>query len=120
MSTEAKAKPLEAHHQTHEHEHPSDMLYVKVFAVLFVLTAIEVSSYFVFSDPYTPVNVIGLLTLMCVKFFVVCSYFMHLKFDNPMFRRVFVAGLLLAVVVYVGIMMSTFDFWSSDFLKYLH
>jgi hypothetical protein len=37
---------------------------------------------------------------------------MHLRYDNPLFRRVFVFGLLLAVVVYL-IAMATLQFWSD-------
>jgi hypothetical protein len=32
---------------------------------------------------------------------VVVGYFMHLKFDNPIVRRLFVMGIVLAVAVYV-------------------
>jgi hypothetical protein len=43
---------------------------------------------------------------------------MHLKYDNPLFRRVFFFGLILAVVVFL-IMLSTFEFWNGDFYRYL-
>ena len=33
---------------------------------------------------------------------------MHLKYDNPIFRRVFIFGLILAVVVY-AILASAFE-----------
>ena len=56
--------------------------------------------------------------MMIVKFAIVVSYFMHLKYDNPLFRRVFVGGLVLAVIVYL-IAMTTFGFWSHDYLKFL-
>jgi hypothetical protein len=44
----------------------------------------------------------------------VCAFFMHLRYDNPIFRRAFVFGLVLAVVVYL-IALSAMDFWSSGF-----
>jgi cytochrome c oxidase subunit IV len=47
---------------------------------------------------------------MIVKFAVVAGYFMHLKFDSPLFTRMFVAGLTFAVVVY-SIMLTVFRFW---------
>ena len=37
---------------------------------------------------------------------------MHLRFDNPLFDRVFVSGLVLAVVVYI-VMLTTFEFWQA-------
>ena len=39
---------------------------------------------------------------------------MHLKFDNPIFKRIFVFGLMLAVVVYL-IVLTVMDFWSSGY-----
>jgi hypothetical protein len=39
---------------------------------------------------------------------MVAWYFMHLKSDSRMFTRVFVAGLVLAVIVYM-IFLLTFD-----------
>ena len=51
---------------------------------------------------------------MIVKFAVVCGYFMHLRYDNPLFRRVFVFGLILAVVVYL-IVLTSMQFWDSGF-----
>jgi hypothetical protein len=39
---------------------------------------------------------------------------MHLRFDNPLFRRVFVFGLVLAVTVYI-IAMTAMEFWDSGY-----
>lgn len=110
---EHKGAPLEAHHQAHEHAHPSDRQYFVVFAVLAVLTAIEVSTYYV-HDLGTTALVIWLFPLMIIKFGTVCAYFMHLRFDNPLFRRVFVFGLTLAVVVYL-IVLTAMEFWSASY-----
>jgi cytochrome c oxidase subunit IV len=90
-------------------EHPSDMLYVKVALLLAVLTAIEVATYFFdFKAAFVPV----LVGLMTVKFFVVLFFFMHLKFDSKLFRRVFYSGLLFAIGVYV-VALTTFHFWTA-------
>jgi cytochrome c oxidase subunit 4 len=35
-----------------------------------------------------------------MKFAIVAAFFMHLKFDSPMLRRVFITGIALAGVVY--------------------
>jgi cytochrome c oxidase subunit 4 len=51
-----------------------------------------------------------LFVLMTVKFIVVASYFMHLKFDNKLFSYLFYTGLILAVLVYAGA-LSTFKFF---------
>ena len=37
---------------------------------------------------------------MVIKFFMVAAYFMHLKYDNAIFTKFIVAGLVLAYPVY--------------------
>ena len=108
-----KETPLEAHHEAHQHAHPSDREYFAVFGVLAVLTALEVGTYFI-ENASTTLLVVFLFPLMIIKFGTVCAFFMHLRYDNPIFRRVFVFGLVLAVVVYL-IMLTAMDFWSSGF-----
>ena len=110
---EHKGTALEPHHQSHEHAHPSDREYFVVFGVLGVLTAIEISTYF-FNDLSTIVLVAWLFPLMILKFGIVCAFFMHLRYDNPLFRRIFVFGLTLAVVVYL-ILLTVMDFWSAAY-----
>ena len=99
-------------HATHD-EHAEHGLsiagYVKVALILAALTALEVATYFVDFGPFfMPV----LLVLMCVKFFIVVSYFMHLKFDNKIFSFMFYAGLFLAIGVYAAA-LATFKFFSA-------
>jgi cytochrome c oxidase subunit 4 len=87
--------------------HPGDMLYVKVALILAVLTALETSTYWIdFGSFAMPL----LLILMGIKFVMVVSYFMHLKFDNPLFSFVFYSGLGLAIGVYVAA-LATFEFF---------
>ena len=47
---------------------------------------------------------------MVIKFFIVVSYFMHLKFDNSIFSWMFYAGLFLAIAVYAAA-LATFHFF---------
>ena len=54
----------------------------------------------------------ALLIMMVAKFFIVVSYFMHLKFDHKLFSWLFYAGLFLAVGVYIGA-LSTFHFFGK-------
>ena len=87
----------------------SDWGYIKIALLLGVLTGIEVLTYFVdFGGAAIPV----LLSLMVVKFVIVVAYFMHLKFDNPFFTRVFVVGILLALGVYAAV-LSSMVFWND-------
>ena len=105
-------------HGVLEHEHPSDWLYVKVAIILAVITAAEILLYVVEDDVPDGFVAPALLVMMMVKFLIVTSYFMHLKYDNPIFRRVFYFGLVLAVVVYL-IALTAFEFWTDDFFRYL-
>jgi cytochrome c oxidase subunit 4 len=108
-----------AEHQVDEtvHDHPSDIRYVKVAVFLAVLTGLEVSTYFL-KDASTTALVAILIPMMVVKFWVVTAYFMHLKYDNPIFKRVFFFGLILACIVY-SIALFAFEFWDDQYLKFL-
>ena len=79
------------------HEHPSDGTYILIALALAVVTAVEVGLYYLKSSSLTT---IVLLALMVLKFSIVVGYFMHLRFDSPVLRRLFIAGLTLAVFVY--------------------
>ena len=111
----ASAAPT-AHEETVHgagHEHPSDWLYIKVAIFLAVMTAIEVALFYVEEDLGASVTIPVLLALMVVKFFVVAGWFMHLKFDSRLFTRMFVSGLVLAVVVYL-IALFSMQFFGDD------
>ena len=103
-------------HAEHDHSHDdhaqhgmSNAGYIRIAIILAAMTGLEVSTYYVdFGSLFLPV----LLILMVVKFFVVVSYFMHLKFDNKLFSFCFYAGLFLAVMVYV-IALATFKFFAA-------
>lgn len=93
----------------HGDKHFADSQYVVIALILAVLTAIEVSTYFVDFGPFmVPV----LIVLMVIKFFTVVAYFMHLKFDNKLFSALFYTGLGLAIAVYCGA-LATFKFFVS-------
>ena len=84
--------------------HPTEAKYVRVALILAVLTAIEVVlSYTEFPEPATNA---ALLTLAGIKFAMVAAYFMHLKFDNKLLRRLFITGFVLAASVYVAYLMT--------------
>jgi cytochrome c oxidase subunit 4 len=54
----------------------------------------------------------ALLIMMAIKFIMVVSLFMHLKFDNKIFSWLFYSGLILAVLVYCAF-LACFQFFSS-------
>lgn len=94
-------------HEGAEHEHPDDSLYIKVALILGAITAAEVATFYV---DLGKANVPMLIIMMIAKFSIVGAYFMHLKFDSNLFTRVFVAGLLLAIAVYM-VALTTFHIW---------
>ena len=98
-------------HEDHDVHHPSDWEYVKIAGWLGLFTLIEVGTYFesVHKAPRWSLFLV-LTVLMCVKFAMVGAYFMHLKYDTPWFRRVFITGLTLAVSVYM-IFFFSYDYF---------
>ncbi len=81
--------------------------YIVIALILAAITALEVSTYYV---DFGPLFLPSLLIMMVIKFVMVVSYFMHLKFDNKLFSWLFYAGLFLAIGVYVTA-LATFQFF---------
>jgi len=106
VKPQSPVAPMPGGHATAgEHGHPGPRVYVLVAGWLAVATAIEVGLYYL-DMPHG--LFIGLLMfLMIVKFATVAAYFMHLKFDAPIFRRLMVTGIILAIIVY-SIVLTTF------------
>ena len=94
--------------QSQDHEHGmSDAGYIKIALILAAITALEVSTYYV---DFGPLFMPSLMIMMVVKFVMVVSYFMHLKFDNKIFSFLFYTGLGLALFVYI-VALATFKFF---------
>ena len=83
-----------------------DKQYFKVFAGLVALTALEVYL------SYSPLNdkkaglALPLMGLALIKFILVAGFFMHLKFDSPLLRRLFIGGGVLATFCYVLVLCA--------------
>ncbi|NBR68041.1 MAG: cytochrome C oxidase subunit IV, partial [Actinobacteria bacterium] len=75
--------------------------------ILAAITALEVSTYYV---DFGPLFMPSLLVMMVIKFVMVVSYFMHLKFDNRLFSFLFYTGLGLALFCYIAA-LATFKFF---------
>lgn len=84
--------------------HPGPREYVKVAIVLAVVTLAEVGLYYL---SLAEGLLIGLLLFFSViKFALVALWFMHLRFDSRVFRRVFVSGIILALSVYTIVLIT--------------
>ncbi|MEA2462182.1 MAG: cytochrome c oxidase subunit [Actinomycetota bacterium] len=88
-----------------EHGHPTPRKYVGVAIVLAILTAIEVTISYI--DSLRSILVYVLLVLALVKFELVAAWFMHLRFDNAIFKRLFVTGIVTALLVF-GVVLTYF------------
>jgi cytochrome c oxidase subunit 4 len=96
----------------HGHTHPSDAQYVVIALILAAITALEVGTYYLdFFKKNFVALLLALIPMMIVKFGIVAAFFMHLRFDNKLFRRVFITGILLATFVYM-IVLFTFHVFS--------
>ena len=96
----------ESHTDSHDHG-LSDAGYIKIALILAAITALEVSTYYI---DFGPLFLPSLLIMMVVKFVMVVSYFMHLKFDNKIFSFLFYVGLALALFCYI-VALATFKFF---------
>ncbi len=91
------------------HHEISDKTYILIALFLAVLTAMEVAVTEIAGMPEA-LLIPSLLIMMVIKFFVVVSYFMHLKHDSALFKFGFYIGLGGAIVLY-SVMLTTFHFF---------
>jgi cytochrome c oxidase subunit 4 len=91
------------------HAHPGERQYVTIALILAAITGVEVGlSYW---DAVKGILAPTLILLSIVKFSMVVAFFMHLRFDSRLFRRLFIAGIGLALFCYT-IVLTTFHVWT--------
>jgi cytochrome c oxidase subunit 4 len=92
---------VESHAETQVH--PGTTVYLIVAAFLVVLTAMELTVFYV--HPLRPVLVPVFLILSAAKFALVVMFFMHLKYDGWHLSAIFVFPLIIAGVLLVSLML---------------
>ena len=104
MATEAHATAARDA-AAHDGGHESHLkVYVMIGVILTIITAAEVAIFYI--EALAPVLVPSLLIMSAGKFLLVVYYYMHLKFDHPVFSRVFFGPMLLAIMfVAVGLIV---------------
>jgi cytochrome c oxidase subunit 4 len=104
---EATHEELEPREETlpPEDHHPGPRQYVLVAIFLAVVTAGEVALFYMDFIP-DGVNTAILMVLMVVKFATVALWFMHLRFDSKIYRRLFLTGIALALTVFVVVLLT--------------
>ncbi len=85
-----------------------DKQYIGVGFGLAVLTAIEVGLYEIEKNGSisAATNTWSLLVLSFIKFVIVAGFFMHLKTDNPILKRMFAVGAVLAGFAYLAVLTA--------------
>lgn len=89
----------------HAHEHPSFGVYWKVALILTVITVFEVWAYYMPSLVASRAFVPTLLILSAAKFTIVVLFYMHLRYDNKLFRALFTGPLMIAMVTLFGLLL---------------
>ena len=91
--------------ETHEASHPKVREYIKIAVILAIVTGMEVGIAYIPNIPFVWL-ISSLMILMIIKFAMVAMWFMHLKFDSALYRNFFVAGLILAVSLFMIVLIS--------------
>jgi len=109
-----------AHETEQDIHHPSFKQYVLIAIILFAITIVE---FLLIWDRVGIVDYLGaskiplLVGLSVVKFYIVIMFYMHLRFDDKLFTRIFIAGLALAFMVGLAV-LGLFSAMNGDQRSY--
>jgi cytochrome c oxidase subunit IV len=92
--------------------HPSPRQYIQIAVILAIITLLEVLAYYVergdvpvLTLPRTAL-VLLLIVMMVAKFVLVVLWYMHLRFDSPIYQRLFLTGLILVLSVFLIVLLT--------------
>jgi len=83
--------------------HPGATTYLIIAAFLVVLTAMEITVFYVHA--LRPVLVPVLIVLAAAKFALVAMFYMHLKYDKWLLTGVFVFPLMIAALLLISLIL---------------
>ena len=86
--------------------HPSPFKYVMIAVVLVLVTAAEVWVSYLEDVLSNGVIIALLLVFGFLKFAMVAAWYMHLRTDQPIFRRFFVLGAISAILLYLVVLLT--------------
>ncbi len=86
--------------------HPTPIQYVVVAVVLVVITGLEIAVSYSEGTIPDGLIVVLLIGMAFVKFFLVASWYMHLRTDRPVFRRFFILGGVAAITLYLVVLAT--------------
>jgi cytochrome c oxidase subunit 4 len=87
-----------------EHAHPSGATYLKVAAILTLITVVEVWAYYVPVLVASPLFNPALILMSAFKFGTVVLFYMHLKYDHRLFRALFTGPLIIAMATILALL----------------
>lgn len=87
-----------------EHEHPTWSTYWKVAVILTIITAFEVWVYYIPAFVGSRAFVPTLLAMSAIKFAIVVLFYMHLRYDNRLFKVLFTGPLIVAILTLISLM----------------
>ena len=94
-----------AHDATHaEHHHPTGSQYLRIAILLTAITVVEVWAYYIPALVASPLFNPALLIMSAAKFVIVVMFYMHLKFDNKLFRNIFTGSMIVAMATIIALM----------------
>ena len=94
---------IEPHGQAGAVHHPSVGIYLMVAVFLVVLTAMEITVFYV--PALKTVIVPVLLALAAAKFALIAMFFMHLRYDSWTLSGIFIFPLVIATLLLVSLLM---------------
>jgi cytochrome c oxidase subunit 4 len=97
------AEPASGHGHAEAH-HPTWSTYWKVALVLTIITAVEVSAYYIPAWEQSWVYVPSMLLMSAAKFAIVVMFYMHLKYDHKLFTSLFTGPFLVAALTLVALL----------------
>jgi cytochrome c oxidase subunit 4 len=84
---------------------PTTLQYWIIGLILAMVTAIEVAVVYI--DALDSMLFAILFTLAAIKFALVARWYMHLKFDKPLYSKFFLIGIFGAVAMFT-VVLATF------------
>lgn len=87
-----------------EHTHPTPWTYIKVGLILVLITAVEVSAFYIPAWEQSWIYIPSMLGMSAVKFAIVVMFYMHLKYDHRLFRTLFTGPLIIAMITIVALL----------------
>ena len=91
-----------ADHGSEEGHHPTVSTYIKVAIILSVITLVEVGVFYL--DFSRIVFILVFVAMSGLKFAIVIMWYMHLKFDDILFSRLFIGGLAIAAAAFFALL----------------